>query len=127
MLLCIIYVRILFVVLLHDGRRHVKYAHYDAFHNGVGLVLRQAHAQAVVDVWHFEPLYRVVHDVGHESYVFDAEASFVNALLQHLLQDAVLFYVKSFAHLFYHPDVAEELCAQCAVACHGVAYMLRWV
>lgn len=127
MLLCIIYVRILFAVLLHDGRRHVKYAHYDAFHNGVGLVLRQAHAQAVVDVRNFEPLYRVVHDVGHESYVFDAEASFVNALLQHLLQDAVLFYVKGFAHLFYHPDVAENSARSVPLRATVSRMMLRWV
>ena len=104
---------------LVQGRRHVQHAHQDSAYDGIGFVFRQSVSESVVDVGHLEPFDRVVNDVRHESDIFDAEASFVDAFLEDELEDAVLFFIKSSSELLHHPDVSEELRSERAVSQNG--------
>ena len=76
---------------------------------------------AAVDVGHFEALDAVVGDVGHEVDVVDVELAVLLALGVDLTEQFDLGVVEVLAHFLDHPNVAEELGSEVAVADDGLA------
>ena len=89
-------------------------------HLRLGVLLAHAMRDAPIYIRYFEALDAIVGDVGHQVHVFNVELAVLLAFGKHLAEQLHLSQVEMLAHLLDHPDVAEELGPQIAVAHHSL-------